>query len=292
MFVRAEPFSLLRGCDHLRGVKTHMILHERERWAAIIAALAPGRVVQVRDLAERLNASEATIRRDIGKLAEEGRVERVHGGARLPEARPPAPTMAGRSFALARHQNSVAKRAIARAAAELCAEGESIIVNGGTTTFHLAEFLAPLRMQVLTNSFPLAAALMAGGETQIVLPGGQIYRDQGVVVSPFEDDAIQHYTASKMFLSALSVGPFGVVEADPLMARAEAKLMRRADEVIVLADASKLRRLGHIVVCPLSRVRLVITDEGAGEAEIEAIRAAGCEVRVVSLGSGAATMAA
>jgi DeoR family transcriptional regulator, ulaG and ulaABCDEF operon transcriptional repressor len=253
-------------------------MHESERWEAILTLLQPGRVVSVRDLSERLGASEATVRRDIGKLADDGLIERVHGGAKALSDAPRPPTLAGRAFAVARTLRAPQKRAIAEAAAALCHDGESIIINGGTTTFHMVEFLRGHRMQILTNSFPIAAALIDSSESQIILPGGQVYRDQGVIVSPFEDDAVQHYTATKMFMSAISIGPFGLVEADPLMARAEAKLMKRADELIVLLDSSKLRRQGNIVVCPLSRISTLITDDGASEAALEPIRAAGVDV--------------
>ena len=89
---------------------------------------------------------------------------------------------------------------------------------------------------------------------RVALPGGEVYRDQKLIVAPFDDDAIQHYSARLMFMSAISIGPLGVIEGDPLIARAETKLLKRADRLVVLADASKFTARGSLVVCPLSRI--------------------------------------
>src|SRR5208283_2047465 len=171
----------------------------------------------------------------------------------------PAP-LATRSFDASRTINIEAKRAIARKAVEMCAAGDVIIVNGGTTTFQMSEFLRDTRLKVLTNSYPLAEFLIHETENRVALPGGEVYRQQKLIVAPFDDDAIQRYSARLMFMSALAVGPLGLVEGDPLIARAEAKLLNRAERLIVLADSSKFAAKGSLVVCPLARVDTLITD--------------------------------
>ena len=108
------------------------------------------------------------------------------------------------------------------------------------------------------------------------------HREQGIVLSPFDGDASQHYTASKMFMSCFSFGPLGVIEGDALIARAEAKLLGRADKLIVLADSSKFETRGSMAVCPLSRVHTLITDDEAPEAVLDQVRQAGVNVIVVS----------
>src|SRR4029077_1106978 len=147
------------------------------------------------------------------------------------------------------------KRAIARQAVALCRDGESIIINGGSTTFHMVEFLRASRLQILTNSFSIAEALVRQSDNRIILPGGEVYRDQNIILSPFDEDSIQHYTASKMFMSAMSIGPLGLVEGDPLIARAEAKLLSRAADLIVVADSSKFEPRGSMAVAPLTRIK-------------------------------------
>ena len=96
----------------------------------------------------------------------------------------------------------------------MCADGDVVIVNGGTTTFQMAEFLRGTRLKILTNSYPLAEFLIHETQNRVALPGGEVYRDQKLIVAPFDDDAIQHYSARLMFMSAISIGPLGVIEGD------------------------------------------------------------------------------
>jgi DeoR family transcriptional regulator, ulaG and ulaABCDEF operon transcriptional repressor len=139
------------------------------------------------------------------------------------------------------------------------------------------------RRQSLTNSYPLAEFIIRETQNRVALPGGEVYREQKIIVAPFDDDAIQHYSARLMFMSAISIGPLGVIEGDPLIARAETKLLRRADKLVVLADASKFALRGSLVVCPLSRVHAVITDPAAPPEALAMLRDAGVQTIVVDL---------
>jgi DeoR family ulaG and ulaABCDEF operon transcriptional repressor len=254
---------------------------ERERIQIILRMAGERGVVPVGDLVAATGASPATIRRDLTELAASGQIRRVHGGIEAADQMQPH-TLATRAFDVSQTLNIDHKRAIARAATDLCVDGESIIINAGTTTFQMVEWLASRRLHILTNSYPMAQELIAGSENRIVLPGGEVYRKQGIIVSPFDDDAIQHYSASKMFMSCASIGPMGLIEGDPLIARAEAKLLRRAQDLIVLADHSKFDARGAIAVCPLSRVSKIITDDRAPRAAIDMCIGAGIEVIIVS----------
>jgi DeoR family ulaG and ulaABCDEF operon transcriptional repressor len=99
-------------------------------------------------------------------------------------------------------------------------------------------------------------------------------------LSPFDEDAIQHFAAAKMFMSCYAVTPLGIIESDPLIARAEAKLLSRAEKLIVLADSSKFEARGNMVVCPLKRVTTLITDEAAPPAMLDHLRGQGVEVLI------------
>jgi DeoR family ulaG and ulaABCDEF operon transcriptional repressor len=235
--------------------------------------------------------SPATLRRDLAKLDELGQIRRVHGGVEAID-RTALPHLATRAFDVSQSLHADRKRAIARAAAGLCVDGESIIVNAGTTTFQMVDFLRDRRLQILTNSFPIASALVSSSENRIVLPGGEIYREQGIILSPFDQDAIQHYSASKMFMSCYSVSPLGIVEGDPLIARAEAKLLSRAEKLIVIADSSKFEQRGSMAVCPLSRVHTLITDDAAPSSALDTVRQAGVTVVIVSAEQTAVSTAA
>jgi len=260
-------------------------VHERERWQITKAMLRDSGLVRVSDICRATGASEASVRRDFARLAGSGLATRVHGGLEAapgPNVGPSdRPGLATSSFDFSQTLNVAAKRAIAKAAVALCGDGEAIIINGGTTTFEMAVFLRERHLKVLTNSYPLAETLIHDSNCRVALPGGEVYREQKLIVSPFEEDAIQHYSASRMFMSAISIGPLGVIEGDPLIVRAETKLLKRADKLIVLADSSKFVSGGSLVVCPLSRIDILITDRAAPPAALEMLRESGVQTLLV-----------
>jgi DeoR family ulaG and ulaABCDEF operon transcriptional repressor len=235
-------------------------MHEIERHRIIVSEVADRPVVTVARLVDLTGASEATIRRDISALHVAGKVRRVRGGA---EALNPPETVgiAGRPFSVNESVNTDKKRAIAREAVALCEDGDSIIINGGTTTFQMVHYLAARRLQILTNSFPIAEHLLRNSKNTITLPGGAIYREQNIVLSPFENDVTRNFYARRMFMSARGVSPLGVMEGDPLLIQAEQKLINQADELVLLVDSSKFAQRSSLILCPLDRVHTIITDD-------------------------------
>ena len=213
------------------------------------------------------------------------RLRRVRGGAEA--LTPPAlPGLAGRPFSVNQAINAEAKQAIAKEAVALCNDGEPIIINGGTTTFQMVHPLVNRRVQVLTNSFPIAEHLLRHTKNTVMVPGGAIYREQNIILSPFENDMTRHFYARRMFMGAHGIGPMGVMEADPLLIQAEEKLIGQADELVVLVDSSKFDNRSSLVLCPLERVDIVITDEGITDRQAAMLEAA--EIRlIVAQGSAA-----
>lgn len=249
-------------------------MHEKERHRVIVAAVQDKPVVTVQEMVELTASSEATIRRDITALHVQQKLRRVRGGAEA--ITPPSFLgLAGRPFSLNEIENAAQKRAIARAAVALCTDGESIIVNGGTTTFQMVYPLAERRMQILTNSFPMAEHLLKHSKNTILLPGGTIYRAQNIVLSPFDNDVTRNFYARRMFMSAQGLGALGLMEADPLLIQAEQKLINQADELIVLLDASKFERRSSLVLCGLDRIATVITDDRVDDRAAAMLAAAG-----------------
>jgi DeoR family transcriptional regulator, ulaG and ulaABCDEF operon transcriptional repressor len=264
---------------------------ERERWQKILTLVRERRVVRVTALIDELNTSSATLRRDLAKLEEMNQLRRVHGGAEAIEAAQ-QPHLATSAFNVSQTLNAERKRAVAKMAADMCDDGDSIIINAGSTTWLMAEFLRDKRMQILTNSVPISHELITTSQNRIVLPGGDVYREQGIILSPFDEDAIQHFTASKMFMSCFAITQMGIAEGDPLIARAEAKLLSRAEKLIVIADSSKFAQRGSMVVCPLSRVDTLITDSGISDAMHATLRDAGIRVIVANEFGNSTTLAA
>lgn len=254
-------------------------MHEKERHRLIVSAVQEKPVVTVQELVDLTDSSEATIRRDIAALHVQKRLRRVRGGA---EALTPPQFigLAGRPFSVNETLHAAQKRAIARAAVGLCGEGESIIINGGTTTFQMVHFLASRRMTVFTNSFPIAEHLLKHSKNTVMLSGGTIYREQNIILSPFENDVSRNFYARRMFMGAQGVSSLGVMENDPLVIQAEQKLIDQAEELVLLVDSSKFARRSSLILCPLERVSTVITDNQAPEEAIAMLQAAGVRVEI------------
>ena len=259
-------------------------MHETERHRIIQSAVQSKPVVTVQEMVELTESSEATIRRDIATLHVQKKLRRVRGGAE--SINPPQFVgLAGRPFSVNQTINIKQKQAIARAAVEMCADGEPIIINGGTTTFQMVHPLASRRMQVFTNSFPIAEHLLKNSKNTIMLSGGTIYREQNIILSPFDNDVTRNFYARRMFMGAKGVGPLGVMEGDPLIIQAEQKLIGQADELVLLVDSQKFEHRSSLVLCPLNRVDTIITDDGISDKAAAMIEASDVNLVVVKPGA-------
>jgi DeoR family ulaG and ulaABCDEF operon transcriptional repressor len=168
----------------------------------------------------------------------------------------------------------------------LCQDGEPIIINGGTTTFQMVHFLANRRMQVFTNSFPIAEHLLKHSKNTVMLSGGTIYREQNIILSPFDNDVTRNFYARRMFMGAQGLGPLGLMEADPLLIQAEQKLIDQADELVVLVDSSKFHKRSSLILCGLKRITTVITDSGIEDRHVRMLEDAGVHLVVANTRSG------
>lgn len=252
-----------------------MINHQRHK--RLLRLLDEHGEASTAELMQWLPASAATVRRDLAWLAARGQLQRMRGGAR-PLRRAEGKPLLSPAFSEALMRQTAQKRAIARHAAALCETGETVIINGGSTTFLMAEFLADRQLRILTNSFLLAERLLHTSENQIILPGGSIYREQNVIVSPFEADVARHHYASKMFMGVHAITALGLMEADPLLVQAERRLINQAEQLVVLVDSSKFSRRAGLVLCGLDRVSCVITDTAAPEAAVRHLEHLGVRV--------------
>ena len=257
-------------------------MHETERHRIILSAIQGKSVVSVAELVELTESSEATIRRDIAALHVQKRLRRVRGGAEALHP-PQFVGLAGRPFSVSEAINARQKQAIAREAVALCEDGDPVIINGGTTTFQMVHFLANRRLHVFTNSFPIAEHLLKHSKNTLMLSGGVVYREQGVILSPFENDVTRNFYARRMFMGAQGLGPLGLMETDPLLIQAERKLIGQADELVVLADSSKFRQRSSLILCGLERIATVITDSGIEDSHAAMLEEAGVRLIVAEV---------
>ena len=205
-------------------------------------------------------------------------LRRVRGGAEA--LHPPANApLAGRPFSINQGLHAAEKRAIAREEVALCSDGDDVIINGGTTTYQMVHLLSTCRLQIFTNSFPIAEHLLHNSKNQITLPGCTLYREQNIILSPFDNDVTRHFCARRMFMGAHSVGRLGLMESDPMVIQSEQKLMKQADQLVVLADASKFKRRSSLLICDLDRIDVLITDDRIEDASVSMLEAH--DIRVI-----------
>jgi DeoR family transcriptional regulator, ulaG and ulaABCDEF operon transcriptional repressor len=253
-------------------------LHAVERRQAILDLLGQQALLTFRELEGRVRASPATLRRDLDQLEREGRIERLHGGARLAAEAPAG--LQGVPFRenIARHLER--KQAIGRTAATLCHAGEGIMIDGGSTTLQMCPHLDGLGLQVLTTSLHIVHALLGQATTRVLVPGGAVFREQDIILSATGDDLMPRFHAPRLFMGAASVGPQGVMQDDVVLVAAERRLIDRAEVVVLLVDSSKFEAPSGNVVCGLDAIDVVVTDDAIAPQHRRLLETAGVQVMI------------
>ena len=205
--------------DVIETLEKGLPMLEKHRQQLIKDILDQQQFASVRSLTEKLNASEATIRRDITKMSKRKEITKIRGGAESINSEPKKKHIASSAFMVDKTKRSLTKKLIAKRAVELCTDGDSIIINGGSSTYMMGEFLPEVQVNILTNSFVLAAHITENSDNQVSLPGVEIYREQGIILSSYENDSTEYYHGSMMFMGTTGIGKFGVMESDPLLIR-------------------------------------------------------------------------
>jgi DeoR family transcriptional regulator, ulaG and ulaABCDEF operon transcriptional repressor len=258
-------------------------LSDLVRQRQIVQLLRDRPFASVRDLQERLGVSAATVRRDIDKIHESGGARKVYGGISALDGAAQATAFA-RPYDENRDLAVEAKRQIAEVAATMVSDGDSVIVNGGSTCFHLGVKLADRNIRLFTNSMPLAAYLGDHGRCSLTISGGELHREPSVLYAPGQSVA---FYASKYFLGTQGISREGLLESHPLMVRSIQELSLNADQIVVLADSRKFAIHARNVALPLSRVGTLITDDGLSDEDTKMLENAGVTLRTVSIAGAA-----
>ena len=229
------------------------MLHSIDRQKVILDNLKIGSVTSINHLIQKTKFNESTIRRDLKNLAKIQKVMILRGGViRISQ-------LDDQSIEI---ENLVQKQKIAKYAASLIKENDSIIINGGTTCSLIPDFIDKLNIKVLTNSFSVATKLINKSITDVTIPGGRIYQQNSLILSPFNFETIKHFHASKLFLSCISINDVGLLENDENLVKFVTGLISISDEIILLADDSKFyKNKGSFIICPLESIDNVITDK-------------------------------
>src|SRR5262245_36294753 len=234
----------------------------------------------VQELAARFGVSAVTIRSDLDALARAGGVIRSHGGAlRREEETEDMPLVLKQTL----HQAE--KMRIAEAAAWMIREGETIILDSGTTTAAIASLIGGLRLRaltVITNALNVASALAHLTHVRLIMIGGLLRQVSSSLVGPQAEQVLRGLHADRLFLGVDSLDPeIGVMTPDILEAQLNALMIEVSQEVVAVADASKFRRRSLSVIAPVEKLHKLISDSSASPEIVEALRARGVEVILV-----------
>jgi len=208
------------------------------------------------NLVKEVKVSESTVRRDLDYLEQCGIAKRTHGGVFYTGPAPALP-----HFDQRQNRQGDKKQQIAAAAAALIQDGETILLDGGSTTYELAQQLVGRPLQVVTNSFPVATLLMTSEMTDLVFVGGYVHGKTGVCVGPYAVEAIQRLNVQKALLSVAGINQHGFFNSNQLLVETEQSMMRVADQVIVLADHTKFDHSSLSCMCALDQVDALVSDD-------------------------------
>ncbi len=184
-------------------------------------------------------------------------------------------------FAIRKDIHSSIKRKIAEAAVSTIKDGETIIIDGGSTTYQMVEFLASLELTIITNSFIVAEYLVKKGKSQIILPEGIIYPESLLILNPLQPDPFSNYHASKVFMGVEGINNDIIMNSRIELIQMEKSMINHADELVILADSSKFRSKGNLFLCNLDQVHTIITDDDISQEEAEQVRSKGIHLTTV-----------
>jgi DeoR family fructose operon transcriptional repressor len=241
-----------------------------ERRQRVLDLVSKQGFIALADLARTISVSESTIRRDLDYWHQQGVVRRTHGGAIFVGDGSLLPALEDRTTSQIEE-----KRALAQVAATRIRDGDAILLDGGTTTLEVARLLVGRSLQIVTNSLPIANLFASNRETDLVMLGGYVYPKTGVALGPLTVRMMEDVHVHQAILSVGGITAKGCFNSNLLLVETERRMMRCADEVVVVADHTKFGRQALAFLCELSVVDTLIVDAGLGAEQRRMVAEAG-----------------
>jgi len=249
-------------------------MNHSKRHNDILRLLQQDGTVTISDLARRLDVSLETVRRDIRPLTESGTVVKMHGAVALPSVIGEAP------FEKRMRENSAAKKAIAVATAATIRDGDSVMLDTGTTTSFLArELLGHRRLTVVTNSSDIARTLSTVNGNRVYMAGGELRSDNGAAFGVSAIEFVSHFTVTHAIIStgAIDAG-LGVMDYDLEEAEFARVVVSRGKRAVVITDHTKFGRQGLVQVCDFTAISDLVTDRAPPRDVAAALKTASVRV--------------
>lgn len=229
------------------------------------------------ELADQLKVSESTIRRDLDYLEDVGTARRTHGGVFYTGPSPKLPHFDERQPA-----QWDKKKLIAQAAARLVEDGDTVLLDGGSTTYEVARMLVGRPLQIVTNSLPVANLFASNANNDLVLVGGYVYPRTGVALGPYSNEMLARLNVRRTILSVSGISERGFFNNNLLLVETERAMMHAADEIIVVADSTKFGRQSLAHLCALGDVNRLVVDYEITPEWHQRTTAAGLEVHIAA----------
>ena len=252
-------------------------MQSEERQKRIEEHLARMEFASLEELSELVDASVSTVRRDLDVLEGKGAVRRTHGGARL--ANPKSDEFA---FSARDTHQLAEKEAIGEACAGLIHPNQTVIIDAGTTCYHVARHLEAKTPQVFTNSLPVANLFAAANRLEVVVSGGVIYPRLGVLVGPLAVEAFSKIHADAAIMSCGGITLEGITNSHGLLIEIQRAMIQAARKVIFCIDSTKFGRQSITKLCELQTIDTIVTDKAAPANLVRALRKQDIEVVVAS----------
>jgi len=227
------------------------------------------------EIAQQVDASVSTVRRDMTVLEENGNIRRTHGGACTVTPRSDEFTFVARDT-----QQLAEKEAIGRVCAEIIRPNQTVIIDAGTTAYHVARYLESKTPQVITNSLPVANLFASANRLEVLVSGGVIYPRLGVLVGPGAVEAFTRIHADVAIMSAGGISMEGITNSHGLLIDIQRAMIKASQRVIFCLDHTKFGRQSVLPLCDLDSVDTIVTDSAAPADLVQALRAASLEVIV------------
>jgi DeoR/GlpR family transcriptional regulator of sugar metabolism len=264
------------ACDVFPSKKGEMLAETRRR--LLLDLIARQGFATLDELVKALAVSESTVRRDLEALDLGGQVKRTHGGA----------VYAGEGRTLPAFEDRAAtataeKQAIGRRAGALLDDGDTVLLDGGTTTLEVARALLGRPVQVVTNSLPIAQLLAASAPIDLVLIGGYVYPRTGVALGPLAIATMQGIRVTKAILGAGGIVAEGIYNHNLLLVETERQMMSCGQEVMIVADHTKFGKLSLARLCGLEEVGHLVVDPGLPDEYRSLIESAGVQIHLAPL---------
>lgn len=250
-------------------------MQPEERRHRISEYLQKVEFASLEEIAKQVDASLSTIRRDLAVLEGSGTMRRTHGGARIAIPRSDEFTFSARDT----HQLAE-KEAIGRACAQLITPNQSVIIDAGTTVYHVARYLESKSPQIITNSLPVANLFASANRLEVIVSGGVIYPRLGVLVGPLAVESFSRIHADVAIMSAGGLSLEGISNSHGLLIDIQRAMIEAAQRVIFCFDYTKFGRQSVLPLCNLDCVDAIVTDSKAPAELVEALRERQIEVLV------------